>query len=53
MSSWGRTDKVVTLHIGLVARRYGRVTERFRAAMAAKVCRFIDGVPDFGAIGSG
>ncbi len=39
--SWVRTDKVVTLHVGLVLRRFGRVTEDFRAAIAGDICQFI------------
>jgi len=43
LASWVRTDKVVTLHVGLVVRRFGRVTEPFRMAIASEVCRFLDG----------
>jgi mRNA interferase MazF len=39
--SWVRTDKVVTFHVGLVVRRFGRVTEGFRSAIASDVCRFL------------
>lgn len=40
--SWVRTDKVVTLHMGLIAHRFGRVTGGFRAAVAGDVCRLLD-----------
>jgi mRNA interferase MazF len=40
--SWVRTDKVVTLHTGLISRRFGRVTAGFRAAIAGDVCCFLD-----------
>ena len=39
--SWVRTDRVVTLHIGLVVRRFGCTSEAFRAAIANDVCRNI------------
>ncbi len=42
LDSWVRTDKVVTLHIGLIARRFGRVSSSFRAAVAGDVCRYLD-----------
>ena len=42
LRSWVRTDKVVTLHTGLIARRFGRVTAEYRAAIAGEVCRFLD-----------
>ena len=41
----GRTDKVGTLHMGLIVRRFGRVTAAFRATIAAEVCRFLDAPP--------
>jgi mRNA interferase MazF len=40
--SWVRTDKVVTLHIGLILRRFGRVTTAARTMIAVDVCRFLD-----------
>jgi mRNA interferase MazF len=40
--SWVRTDKVVTLHIGLIVRHFGRVTKEARSMIAADVCRFLD-----------
>jgi mRNA interferase MazF len=40
--SWVRVDKVVTPHSGSVVRRFGRVNEAFRIAIAASVCRFLD-----------
>jgi len=36
LTSWVRTDKVVTLHVGLIARRLGRVTDAFRTAIAGE-----------------
>ena len=42
LASWVRTDKVVTLHTGLIVRRLGRVTEHFRGTIAGDVCRFLD-----------
>jgi mRNA interferase MazF len=39
--SWVRTDKVVTLHMALVVRRFGRTSEACRVAVASEVCRFI------------
>jgi mRNA interferase MazF len=41
LASWVRTDKVVTLHVGLVVKRFGRASEAIRAAVASEVCRFI------------
>jgi mRNA interferase MazF len=41
LTSWVRTDKVVTLHMGLVVRRFGRVSEPVRTDVAGEVCRFI------------
>lgn len=40
--SWVRTDKIVTLHTGLIARRFGRVTAEVRATVAGDACRFLD-----------
>ncbi len=40
--SWVRTDKVVTLHLGLIVRRFSRVTADVRAATAGDVCRGLD-----------
>ena len=45
LTNWVRTDKVVTLHVGLIARRFGRVTPSSRAAIAGDVCRFLDALP--------
>jgi mRNA interferase MazF len=45
LASWVRTDKVVTLHAGLIVRCLGRVAERFRLTIAADVCRFLDAPP--------
>jgi mRNA interferase MazF len=42
LASWVRTDKVVTLDIGLIVRQFGRAVEGFRAAVAGDVCRFLD-----------
>ncbi len=39
--SWVRTDRVVTLHVGLVVKRFGRVSDAVRVAVASEVCRFI------------
>jgi hypothetical protein len=41
LASWVRTDKVVTLNMGLIARRFGSVTPGFRTMIADDVCRFI------------
>lgn len=41
LPSWVRTDRIVTLHVGLVVKRFGRVTEVVRATVAGEVCRFI------------
>ncbi len=41
LTSWVRTNKVVTLHVGLVVKRFGRVSDRMRAAVASEVCGFI------------
>ena len=42
LASWVRTDKVVTLHTGLITRRFGRVTIDFRSVIAGDVCRFLN-----------
>jgi hypothetical protein len=41
LASWVRTDRVVTLHVGLVVKRFGRVTDAVRSAVAREVCRVI------------
>lgn len=41
LASWVRTDKVLTLHMGLVIKQFGRVSDRVRGAIAREVCRFI------------
>jgi mRNA interferase MazF len=41
LASWVRIDRVVTLHVGLVVKRFGRASEAVRAAVASEVCRFI------------
>ena len=41
MASWVRTDRVVTLHVGLVVKRFGRVSDTVCAAVASDVCHFI------------
>ena len=41
LPSWVRSDRVVTLHIGLVLSCIGRSTEAFRQAIASDLCRFI------------
>jgi mRNA interferase MazF len=41
LASWIRTDRIVTLHAGLVVRRFGRVSDAVRAEVAGNVCRFI------------
>lgn len=41
LASWIRTDRVVTLHVGLVVKRFGRVSDTVRTAVASEVCRFI------------
>ena len=43
LASWIRTDRVVTLHVGLVVKRFGRVSDAVRRAVASEVCRFIGG----------
>jgi len=45
LDSWVRTDNVVTLHMGLIVRRFGHVTAAFRSTIAAEVCRFLDAPP--------
>ena len=45
LASWVRTDKIVTLHTGLIARRFGCVTAGFRTAIAGDVCCFLDAPP--------
>jgi mRNA interferase MazF len=45
LQSWVRTDRVVTLHIGLVLSTIGRTSKEFRHAVASDVCRFIRAVP--------
>ena len=42
LASWVRTDKIVTLHTGLIVHRFGRVVDSFRAAVADDICRFLD-----------
>jgi mRNA interferase MazF len=44
LASWVRTDRVVTLHTGLNARRFGRTSEAFRNAAANEVCRYIGAI---------
>jgi hypothetical protein len=39
--SWVRTDRVVKLHVGLVVKWFGRVSEAVRVAIASAVRRFI------------
>ena len=41
LSSWVRTDRVVTLHVSIVAKSFGHAAETFRAGIAAELCRFI------------
>lgn len=41
LTRWVRTDRVVTLHVGLVVKRFGRVSDTVRAAVAGDVCSFI------------
>ena len=45
LDSGVRADKVVTLHMGLIVRRFGRVTAAFRSTIAAEVCRLLDAPP--------
>ena len=45
LTSWVRTDRVVTLHVGLVVKRFERVSDTVRNAVASDVCRFI-GAPE-------
>ena len=45
LASWVRTDRIVTLHVRLVVKRIGRVSNAFRTAVAADVCRFIRADP--------
>jgi hypothetical protein len=45
LRSWVRTDRVVTLHIGLVLSTIGRTSKEFRHAVASDVCQFIRDVP--------
>jgi len=46
--SWVRSDRVVTLNIGLVVNCIGRTTEEFRQAVASDLCRFIQDLPATG-----
>ncbi len=41
LASWVRTDRVITLNIGLIVRRFGRLTAEFRLAIADDVCRMV------------
>ena len=43
LTSWVCTDRVLTLHMGLVVRRFGRVSDTVRTSIASEVCRFIGG----------
>lgn len=45
LPSWVRTDRVVTLHIGVVVKSFGHAIEAFRAGIASELCRFIGSVP--------
>jgi mRNA interferase MazF len=45
LTSWVRMHKVVTLHTGLIARRFGRVKEAFRLTIGSGVCEFIEAHP--------
>ncbi len=40
-ASWVRTDRIVTLHISLVSKVFGRVAGAIVAAAAAQVCSYI------------
>jgi len=42
LASWVRTDEVVTLNVGLIDWRFGRVTASSNTAIAGDVCRFLD-----------
>ncbi|MGE0222109.1 MAG: type II toxin-antitoxin system PemK/MazF family toxin [Acetobacteraceae bacterium] len=42
LTSWVRADKVVTLHIGLIRRRFARVTDAYRLLVAADVCQLLN-----------
>jgi hypothetical protein len=37
LASWVRSDKVMTLHTGLIVRPFGEVTAEFRTAIADAV----------------
>ena len=39
--SWVRTDHAVTLHVSLVAKPFGHVTELFRQAVVGDLCRLL------------
>ena len=41
LASWVRVDKVVTLHVGLIVRRFARVTAVFRLNVAGDVCELL------------
>ncbi len=41
VASWVRTDHIFTLHVSLVAKRLGRVSEHVLSRVAEAVCRFI------------
>jgi mRNA interferase MazF len=45
LASWVRTDKLVTLHVGLIGRRFGRTSDAVRTAVAGEVSGFIGGSP--------
>ena len=44
-ASWVRTDRIVTLHVSLVTKVFGRVASAIVAAAAAQVCSYIGHTP--------
>jgi mRNA interferase MazF len=41
LTSWVRTDRVVTLHVNLIVKRFGCVSDTVRTAVAGEACRFM------------
>ena len=40
-ASWVRTDHVVTLHLDLVVKKFGSVTETYRSGIVDDLCRVL------------
>ena len=41
LPSWVRTDRVVTLHVDLVVKTFGRASEAFRVEIVQDLCRIL------------